>query len=55
MSNSAEPTVTKPRYRWPWIVAALVVLGVLIAVMSVRQEAQRIREQRQPQMPDSPP
>jgi len=54
MNVSADQTNAKRRHIWPWIVAALVVVGVLIAVMSVRQEAQRIREQRQPQMPTSP-
>jgi len=53
MNESGDQTPAKPRYIWPWIVAGLVVLGIVIAVMSVRQEAQRIKEQRQPQMPNS--
>ena len=51
MNESGDQGAAKPRYLWPWIVAALVILGLVIAVVSVRQEAQRIREQRQPQMP----
>jgi hypothetical protein len=52
MNESADQSSVKRRYLWPWIVAVLVVLGILLAIMSVRQEAQRIREQRQPQMPN---
>lgn len=51
MNDSTDPAVTKRRYLWPWLVAALVLLGIVIAVMSVRHEAARIREQRDPQMP----
>ncbi|HEX5219703.1 MAG TPA: hypothetical protein VFZ59_09060 [Verrucomicrobiae bacterium] len=55
MNDSSNPTVTKRRHLWPWLVAAVVVLGIVIAVISVRKEAERIREQRQLQMPNSAP
>lgn len=35
------------RYKWPWFVAILVLLGIALAVITVKREAQRIREQRQ--------
>jgi hypothetical protein len=53
MNDAPQPEVTKRRYLWPWVVAALVLVGIVIAALSVRHEAQRIREQRQPQMPNS--
>jgi F0F1-type ATP synthase assembly protein I len=45
-SVSAPPR----RHLWPWIVLAFVVLGFALAILSVKQEAQRVREQRQFQM-----
>jgi formylglycine-generating enzyme required for sulfatase activity len=35
------------RYRWPWLLLAAVVLGVLLAVLWLTAETRRIREQRQ--------
>lgn len=43
-SNSPE----RPRrYVWPWYAAAALALGVLIAIQSVRKEAQRLHERKQ--------
>lgn len=53
MSNSLEPPPRKPGHAWPWIVVAFVLVGVLLATLAIRREAQRIREQRQFQLPDS--
>jgi len=52
MNEGVDEQGAKRRYFWPWIVAALVLVGIVIAVMSVRQEAARIKEQRDPQMPN---
>jgi len=43
----------RPRYVWPWIVAAAVILGIILSVLGIRHEVQRVREQRQMQMPSS--
>lgn len=40
-----------PRHSWPWVMAAVVILGVVLAVVWVRAEARRIHEQRQTTMP----
>jgi|GEM_PF-6657479 len=33
----------RPTYRWPWILLAVVVLGVVIAVLGVMREAERTK------------
>lgn len=53
MSDSVNPPASKPRYLWPWLLAAMVVVGVVLAVLSIRHEAQRLREQRQLQVPSA--
>ena len=47
MSETIQPTETKPRYTWPWFLAAAVVLGVVIAVFAVKREADRVRMQKE--------
>jgi F0F1-type ATP synthase assembly protein I len=51
MDNSTQSAAPKPRYVWPWYLAAAVVLGIVIAVFSIRAEANRIKLQRSLQMP----
>lgn len=53
MNDSVNPEQARQKYIWPWIVAALVVLGIVLSVLGIRHEAQRVREQRQMQMPSS--
>lgn len=50
MENEAPPAETKPRHLWPWVLAAVLGLGVLLAVVWVRAEARRIHQQRQTHM-----
>lgn len=33
----------RPTYRWPWILLAVVVLGIVIAVLGVMREAERTK------------
>lgn len=47
MNETPAPTETKPRYTWPWFVAALVLAAVVITVLSVRREAQRVQQQQE--------
>ena len=42
-----------PRRTWPWVLVAVVMLGVVLAVVWVRAEVRRIHEQRQTTMPPS--
>jgi F0F1-type ATP synthase assembly protein I len=51
VENQSQNSVTKKRFIWPWIVAAMVLLGITLAVVWVRREAQRIQNQRQYQIP----
>jgi len=44
LASAAPPR----RYLWPWIVLGFFLLGVGLAIVSVRREAQRVREQRIP-------
>ena len=53
METEAPSADKNPRRIWPWVLAALLVLGVVLAVVWVRAEARRIHEQRQPDMPAS--
>jgi len=53
MNDSTSVPSTKLRHRWPWIVAVLVVVVVILSVMSIRHEARRVHELRQMQMPSS--
>ena len=53
MVNEAALAEKNTRRTWPWLLAALLVLFVVLAVVWVRAEARRIYEQRQPEMPAS--
>lgn len=53
MENEAPSAEKNPRRTWPWLVVALLLLGVVLAVVWVRAEVRRIHEQRQPDMPAS--
>jgi hypothetical protein len=49
LASAAPPR----RYLWPWIVLGFFLLGVVLTVTAVRREAQRVREQRIPTLPES--
>lgn len=53
MEKSTQSPDTKPRYTWPWFLAAAVIVGIVIAVFSIRAEANRIKLQQSLQMPTS--
>jgi hypothetical protein len=53
MENKAPSAGNNTRRAWPWLLAMALVLFVALAVVWVRAEARRIREQRQPDMPAS--
>jgi len=53
MNDSTNVPPIKQHHVWPWIVAAFLGLGVVLAVIGLRQEAQRVREYRQLQVPHS--
>jgi len=42
-----------PRYRWPWVVLAFLIVGVALAVLWVSQEAARVRQLRDLNAPES--
>jgi F0F1-type ATP synthase assembly protein I len=49
--NQSPDPVTKKRFVWPWIVVMMVLIGIALAVLSMRREAQRIQNQRQYEIP----
>ena len=53
MTNEAPSAEMQPRRTWPWVLAAVLVLGVVLAVVWVRAEVRRIHDQRQTEMPSS--
>jgi len=53
MENSTQLPDAKPRYTWPWFLAAALIVGIVIAVFSIRAEANRIKLQQSLQMPTS--
>jgi len=55
MSEIIPTTETKPRYTWPWFVAAAVLLGIVICVFAVKHEADRVRMQKELQQQFAPP
>jgi hypothetical protein len=52
MENTTRSTETKPRYVWPWFIAAAVIVAVVIAVLAIRAEANRVKQQRQFSIPE---
>ena len=52
MEEANQPTEVKPRYVWPWFLAAAVILAIVLAALAIRAEANRIREQRQFSFPE---
>ena len=47
MDETTQSAETKPRYTWPWFVAAALLLGMVIAVFAVKREAQRVKERNE--------
>jgi hypothetical protein len=45
MSKEPRPP-TRPRYRWPWFVLALFLLGIVLMIVWVGMEARRLHEDR---------
>ena len=42
-----EKVALKPRYIWPWILLAGVLLGIVLGVIWLTAEVRRVKEQRQ--------
>jgi len=53
MNDPTNRLTVKQRYTWPWIVGAFLILGLILSALAIRSEMQRVREQRQYQMPSS--
>ncbi len=52
MEETNHTTGNKPRYVWPWYIAAAVFVAVVIAVLAIRAEANRVKQQRQFDIPE---
>lgn len=53
MNESTSAITSTPRRVWPWILAALVILGVILSVIGIRGEMERVKERREYQIPSS--
>jgi F0F1-type ATP synthase assembly protein I len=53
MDQSPSENSPPRRYRWPWFVLAFFLLGVVLTVLTVRREVQRVKEQRAPWIEES--
>jgi hypothetical protein len=52
--NPEDPLSSPPpRHKWPWFVLALVLLGVLFAVLWVALEVRRLQWQKEVALPES--
>jgi sulfatase modifying factor 1 len=49
--NQQEPR----RYKWPWILLTLVLLGIVLGIVWMRSEVQRIKEYRSNEIPNHAP
>lgn len=48
MANISANPVSTRRFLWPWFVLGFFFLGVLLTIVAVRKEAQRVKSQRMP-------
>jgi uncharacterized membrane protein YadS len=53
MDNTTHSTETKPRYVWPWFIAAAVVVAIVLASVAIYAEANRVKQQRNFSMPET--
>ncbi len=52
MENQTERVVERPAYKWPWYLAAAVLLGIALSVFAIHKEATRIHQQKQYSLPE---
>jgi hypothetical protein len=53
MDNTPQATETKPRYVWPWFIAAAVLVAIILAAVAIYAEANRVKQQRQFSIPET--
>ena len=54
MDEPTPSTEIKPRYTWPFYLAAALLLGLVICVVAVKREADRVRAQKELQKQFAP-
>lgn len=52
MEDTTPAVENKPRYVWPWFIAAAVIVAVVLAVAAIRAEANRVKQQKQFSIPE---
>ena len=52
MDDQTEHVVDRPAYKWPWYLAAAVLLGIALSVFAIHKEATRIHQQKQYSLPE---
>ncbi len=53
MDKTPQSAETKPRYIWPWFIAAAVLVAIVLAAAAIRAEANRVKQQRQFSIPET--
>lgn len=53
MEDTNHSAENKPRYIWPWFIAAAVIVAIVLAVAAIRAEANRVKQQRQFAIPET--
>jgi len=54
MAADSESTSHQRRYLWPWFVAVVFLLGIVLAFLWVSAEVRRTRERRNPNFAPQP-
>ena len=56
MNDQRDPVDVKPprKYRWPWVVLALFLAGIALAVLWMSKEVERARRIHDANMPSHP-
>jgi hypothetical protein len=50
-NDQPPPSGPRPRYKWPWFVLAAVVLAIVLAVLWMSKEVERLRQIRDANSP----
>ncbi len=52
MEDTNHSAENKPRYVWPWFIAAAVIVAIVLAAAAIHAEANRVKKQKQFAIPE---